>query len=70
MPKSFSTFEMLNRLKDKEYNIFADVWFIENLQQKKEVKSFNRETVRPDYPNLPFNTKFFLLYLEEAEYSR
>ena len=34
------------------------------------VKSFNRETVRPDYPNLPFNTKFFLLYLEEAEYSR
>lgn len=36
MPKSFSTFEMLNRLKYKESNIFVDVWFIENLQQEKK----------------------------------
>lgn len=36
MPKSFSTFEMLNRLKDKESNIFVDIWFIENCQQEKK----------------------------------
>ena len=36
MPKSFSTFEMLNGLKYEESNIFVDVWFIENLQQEKK----------------------------------
>lgn len=34
VPNSFNTFEMLNRLKYKESNIFVDIWFIENLQQE------------------------------------